>query len=281
VGRLTLVDLDKTISFIRQNGKPLDLLRLRRALKESFTIDEAEDILSSYQFPDGSWDYKSSEEDPDRIGSLGGTIHCLRWLREFALGTNTQMTHTLKFLTTSQASNGSFYETEAKLAHSPQKWLKEETLVDRFYFTTAVPMRLFSLGYQEHPIIEPALKWLERHWTDWELVAGTWYGPWALLCISSAANGLNVSLYRRCYEYSLNWLPQLEAQPLTWLLDALHGADISAEEPLVKEGIIHLLTLQDEDGTWPDPRYSTVETTITALRLLQDYRSLTVQKGIS
>lgn len=48
------------------------------------------------------------------------------------------------------------------------------------------------------------------------------------------------------------------------------------DKPLVAKGMARLLTLQNEDGVWADARYSTVETTITALRLLYDYRSAVV-----
>lgn len=272
--RRDLADWNKAITFIRRRGNRLDQLRLRRALGEPYTLGEAEEVLAYYQFPDGSWDYNAPDEKPERIGSLGGTIHCLRWLREFGLGDNPQMAHALEFLASIQASDGSFYETEAKLAHSPQEWLQEETLIDRFYFTAAVPSRLFSLGCREHPITEPALRWLEQHWTDWKLITGTWYNLWALLCLQPTTIGLSVSLYQRLHATALEWLPHLGAQPLTWLLDALDGAEFSVEDPLVEEGVARLLTLQSEDGIWPDPHYSTVETTITALRLLRDQGKL-------
>jgi hypothetical protein len=78
-----VIDLDKAIALVRQTGHPLDQLRLQRALGEPFSQAEAEVVLASYHFPDGSWDYNAPEEQAERIGSLGGTIHCLRWLREF------------------------------------------------------------------------------------------------------------------------------------------------------------------------------------------------------
>jgi hypothetical protein len=263
---------DKAIAFVRRRGNRLDQLRLCRALGEPYTRAEAEKVLVPYQFPDGSWDYHAPEEKPDRVGSLGGAIHCLRWLREFGLGDGPQMTRTLEFLASIQASDGSFYETEAKLAHSPQGWLKEETLIDRFYFTAAVPMRLFSLGHGKHTVIESALEWLKRHWTDWELVIGTWYNLWALLCIYQATAELSAPLCQRCHTTALDWLTDLEAQPLTWLLDALHGAGFSADEPLVAQGIARLPALLGRDGVWSDAKYSTtIETTITALRLLRDH----------
>jgi hypothetical protein len=273
-GTMPFIELERAISFIRQEGRPLDLLRLRRALGEPFDQKAAQAILASYQFPNGSWDYQVPEEAPSRIGSLGGTIHCLRWVREFSLGTHPLMTRTLKFLSAIQAADGVFYETEAKLAHSPQRWLQEETLIDHIYFTAAVPMRLFSLGYSQHPLIPSTLEWLQRHWTNWEMVAGTWYGPWALLCVLSGINRQADPLYQQCYDYSLNWLPRLGAQPLTWLLDALHGAGFTPKEPLVAKALERLESLQAEDGMWPDPQYSIIETTITALRLFHDYRGL-------
>lgn len=265
-----MLSWDRAVRFVRQRGNRLDQLRLRRALGEPYTPSEAEEVLAAYQFPDGSWDYSAAGEKEERIGSLGGTIHCLRWLREFGLGAGPQMARTLEFLSSIQAADGSYYETEAKLAHSAQEWLQEQTLIDRFYFTAAVPMRLFSLGYSDHPVIRPALDWLQRHWASRELVTGTWYNLWALLCIQPTAMRLTVSRYERCYAKALDWLPQLEAQPLTWLLDALQGAGFSPQEPLVARGLARLQSLQSEDGAWADRQYSPVETTVTALRLLRE-----------
>jgi hypothetical protein len=256
---------------IGQQGNRLDALRFRRATGQPFTPVEVESALAPYQLADGSWDYTAPQEQPERIGSLAGTIHCLRWLREFGLSQGPQTARTLDFLASIQATDGSFYETEAKLAHSPQKWLKEDTLIDRFYFTAAVPMRLFSLGHGKHPTVDPAISWLAFQWHDWALVTGTWYNLWALLCLYSKSPSLSAALYRRCYATALDWLPDLDAQPLTWLLDTLHGAGFAADDPLIAAGLDRLLALQRKGGTWQAPDHSVLETTVTALRLLHDY----------
>lgn len=262
-----MIDIENAVAFVRQRGDRLDRLRLRRALGEPLTPAEAEAALAPYQFPDGSWDYDPAEAKPARIGSLGGTIHCLRWLREFGLKNGPLVDRTLDFLASGQAPEGSFYETAAKLAHSPQAWLQADALIDRFYFTAAVPMRLFSLGYREHSVIQPALGWLCGYWGDWKLVTGTWYNLWALLCIYPAEIGLSDAQYQRCHAQAMLWLPDLGAQPLTWLLDALQGASYSSDEPLIADGMARLRALQGSDGTWLDP-HAHVETTVTALRLL-------------
>jgi HEAT repeat protein len=262
---------DQAGALIRQKGSRLDQLRLRRALGGAVTLTEAESVLTPYQFRDGSWDYNRPEEQPKRIGSLGGTIHCLRWLREFGLGEGSQMARTLDFLAAIQAPDGSFYETEAKLAHSPQMWLKEDTLIDRFYFTAAVPLRLCSLGYGEHPIVGPALRWLALYWHDWALVTGTWYNLWALLCLYPKSHQLSAVLYQRCYATALDWLPDIHSQPLTWLLDALRGAGFPPDDALIANSMARLLELQREDGAWQAAGDWALETMVTALRLVHDY----------
>lgn len=75
----------------------------------------------------------------------------------------------------------------------------------------------------------------------------------------------------RCYVTALEWLPELEAQPLTWSLDSLLAAGYSSDEPLVSEGIAQLSSLQGERGLWADDKYSAIETTISALRILLGY----------
>jgi hypothetical protein len=264
------IDREQAASFVRANGSQLERLRLQRAFGESFTLAEAEAVLRPYQLVDGSFDYQIREDERERVGSLGATLHCLRWVREFGLGNRSQMVRTLDFLASAQAPDGSFYETEKKLAHSPQDWLTPDAHVDRFLFTAAVPMRLFSLGYSQHPMIQPALRWLKRYWLDWELITHTHFNLWALLCLSRSPIGLSGSVYQRYYAIALDWLPELDAQPLTWMLDALQGAGFTADEPLVAQGLARLSSLQSESGAWPDPR-TPAETTVTALRLLHDY----------
>jgi hypothetical protein len=178
------------------------------------------------------------------------------------------MARTLEFLISIQDPDGSFYETRQKLAHSPQSWLQKETLKDRFYFTAAVPMRLFPLGYRIHPVIDPAMRWLGRHVADWRLVTATCYNLWALLCIDPEGSRFGTSLFRRCSETAADWLIKLEAQPLTWLLDALKSAGYPAEQPLVAMGMKRLLALQDENGIWPSAHGATAETTVTAIRII-------------
>ncbi|NIQ06590.1 MAG: hypothetical protein GWO20_12945 [Candidatus Korarchaeota archaeon] len=265
--------VENAIKYVTQNGNQLDKLRLKAILGKPYTLAEAEHVLDPYQFPDGSWAYRGPEEKSERIGSLGGTIHCLRWVRELALEASQHMARTLEFLTSIQREDGSFYETEAKLAHSPQQWLQEERLIDRFYFTAAVPMRLCSLGYRRHSLIEPSLEWLQHHWNNWELVAATWYGPWTLLSLYPFDVDIDESLLRRCREYTRKWIPNLETQPLTWLFDALHGAGYPAQDSIVEKGVSKLKKLQNAKGIWPDPKYSTVETTITAIRLITEYHN--------
>lgn len=260
---------DNVLKFINQNGVRLDKLRIKNALDLSYKDTEVDEVLSDYQFSDGSWDYKSSEESVDRIGSLGGTIHCLRWIREFNLEKSVKVKSTLDFLEKIQNEDGSFYETKAKLDHSPQRWLNEDPIIDIFYFTAAVPMRLFSLGYRDNTPIGLALNWLRSNWDDWDIVAGTWYGPWALLCLNSYDINLNKSLYNRCREYTLKWLPKLPSQPLTWLLDSLLAAEYSLDDEIIKKGIMHLQSLQNENGLWDDTKYSTIETSITAIRIIR------------
>lgn len=264
-------NLSKPIQFIQKKGNKLDKLRLKVALGKKYTKEEAITILKPYQFPDGSWDYELPEENSNRIGSLGGTIHCLRWIREFGLEQSLLMEPTLDFLSKVQFSDGSFYETEEKLNHSPQKWLQEETLIDRFYFTAAVPMRLFSLGYSNHDSIEYAIEWLSQNHKKWDYLAGTWYGPWAVLCLFPFNVDLPESLYKKCYNYSLDRLPKVYPQALTWLLDALNGAKFPVKDSLIKKGIQRLKNLQNKQGLWNDSQYSTIETSITGIKLIQIY----------
>jgi len=69
------------------------------------------------------------------------------------------MTCTLDFLISILVADGSFDEIDARSMQSPHMWLKVDTCIDRFFFTTAVLMRLISLGYRKHPVIDLTIGW--------------------------------------------------------------------------------------------------------------------------
>jgi len=173
----------QAIEFVRRRGNRLNLLRLYNLMDAPSSRQQVWEVLAAYQFPDGSWDNQTADEQSNRVGSLGGTIHCLRWVREFRLASDPHVDLTVGFLTTIQNADGSFYEIDRKLAQAPQPWLQTNTLVDRFFFTAAVPMRLMSIGRRHEPLITAALEWLRRHWDERSLVIGTWYNLWTLLCL--------------------------------------------------------------------------------------------------
>ncbi len=273
-GALSAGELDAASAYVRRHGDDLAQARLRCALGEPLLPADAERVLAAYQFVDGSWDYAA--QGAERIGSLGGTIHCLRWVRELGLARSAPLadsallTRTLSFLAAVQDADGSFYETPAKLAHSPQPWLQVDTLLDRFFLTAAAPLRLAALGRAAHPLVRPALAWLSARWHDWRLVTGTWYSLWALLGLHRAGLGPDEALHQRCVAAALAWLPEVDAQPLTWLLDALLApggvaGSLAADEPLVSAALDRLWTLRGPLG-WPADAPD-VETTVTALRL--------------
>jgi kanamycin nucleotidyltransferase len=262
--------LDRAVTFVRTRGTQLDRVRLRNALGEPVALAEAEAAVAAHQLPDGGLSAQSLTSSSECSASLAGTLDCLRWLRELGLHGRSQMLRTLDFLSAAQDADGSFFDKRRKRDSPAQNWLGRDALVDRFFYTVGVPMRLYELGYAQHPLIRPALNWLRRHWSDWDIVAGSRYNLWALLCVSRVPIGLSGSMFQRCYATALDWISGLPAGPLTWLLDGLEGAGFGIEEPLVGTALDRLASLQDKDGIWQDSR-SAVDTTITAISIFRRF----------
>jgi hypothetical protein len=256
------------LDYIRESGNRLDLLRLERALQGRVSKNRATKALSGYQFDDGSWDYSSAEEEESRTGSLGGTIHCMRWLREFGLEDAMLTEKTLTFIRSIQDADGSFYEIPRKLEHSPQEWLQSDSDIDRFYFTAAVPMRLVSFSHGNHPLINAAVDWLSTRWHDRELVSATWYNTWSLLCLYPDRAEIDKDTIQYCREKTLGWLPTLGVRPLTWLLDSMVAAGLPRSHDVTQRGLDVLLRLLSRRDSWGN--FLTTETAITAFRLCHE-----------
>ncbi len=256
------------LDYIRESGNRLDLIRLERVLQGRVSKNRATEVLSGYQFDNGSWDYSNAEEEESRTGSLGGTIHCMRWLREFGLEDTMVTETTVTFLRSIQDADGSFYEIPRKLEHSPQEWLQSDSEIDRFYFTAAVPMRLVSLGHGDQPLINAAVDWLSKRWHDRELVSATWYNTWSLLSLYPDRAEIDEDTIQYCREKTLGWLPTLGVRPLTWLLDSMLAAGLPGGHDVIQRGLDVLLRLLSCRDSWGN--LLTTETAVTAFRLCHE-----------
>lgn len=230
-------------------------------------------VLRSYLHENGGWSYlpqtepgeprdggpregrpqggKPREGEPRDVGSVGGTIHMLRFVRELGVSGNREFREkTLGFLAGAQARDGSFYEVPEKLVHSPQAWLQDSEFVDRIYFTGAVAARLLSLGWLHYSLLRAAWEWLREQWAVWDEVDHTWYNWWVMLLLSQHFEGEDSERTRRCREHCRGMVADIDALPAAWFLDAAGGMGWPRDEPLLRVTQDRLRELREGDGLW-------------------------------
>jgi len=257
---------------IVKNGGEFERLRLRWLLGHSVPLVEREQQLRLYLYDSDGWGYvpRARADSENEVGSVGGTIHMLRFVRELEMeGSREFRRATLSFLSGVQAGDGSFYEVERKLAVSPQPWLQENTLVDRIYFTGAVAVRLLSLGWLSNPLLRACWEYLRGLWPSWPTFDHTWYNWWVMLMLAAHYEGESSEITTACRAHCRSIMPGIDALQAAWLLDALEGMGVPHNDPLVKAARSHLSSLREPDGTWYG---GNPEVTLFAARLLTAYR---------
>ncbi|HCJ10481.1 MAG TPA: hypothetical protein DHW14_04890 [Clostridiales bacterium] len=253
---------------IIKRGRRLDHLRLRWLLGDNVPVAQREHELRRYFHGADGWGYSPKDErgSENEVGSVGGTIHMLRFVRELEMGNSRAFRHaTLSFLSGVQAPDGSLYEVERKLAASPQPWLQEDTSVDRIFFTGAVAVRLLSLGWLSNPLLRACWEYLKGLWRAWSTFDHTWYNWWVMLLLAAHYEGESSEITAACRDHCRAIMPRVDALQAAWLLDAMEGMGVHQEDPLVQAAERHLDSLREPDGMWHagDP-----EVTLFAARLL-------------
>ena len=264
--RQTGIDVEKAILYVKKHANRLELLRLQHFLRE-MNYEEAIDILSKYQFPNGGWYY---EDDPKKVLSIGASTLWLRVLIELGLEDTETVEQTARFLFENQCPDGSWYELKEKLKQSPQAWLQEDLIDNRLWFTISATVFLTACSFGSHSAVRKATDYLSSWWDEHKTFRITWYPFWAGIPFFARTRGYDSQAFSSCYEYTMKRLSMYDAFHLGWVLNMCKFAGLPATDTLVRNALDRLGELQRTDGAWSS-KYGEAQCTLFALNMLRHY----------
>nr|MDO8097687.1 hypothetical protein [Candidatus Njordarchaeota archaeon] len=259
-------DVEKAISYVKQNGREVEIIRLQHFLG-NMNLSDAEKALSKYQLPNGGCYY---EDDPTKTVSIGASNIWLRVLLELELKNTFILKRTATFLTKHQDPDGSWYELKEKLEKSPQAWLNPDVMDNRLWFTISLTVFLMAYGFQSYPAIKRSSNYLLRWWDEHKQFRVTWWPYWAGIAFFANARGTKSEAFSVCHSYTNKRLDQYDSFDLGWILDMCKLSNLPASDLLVKASLDRLELLQGSDGTWSS-KYGNTYCTLFALNSLRHY----------
>jgi len=258
------MDFQSAVSFVQENGEPVNLARLVYLLEERPADASITSQLLSLQRPDGGWEPFWTTG----YSSLDAT--CFRLAQAEALGltaAHPDIVRAVQFLVQRQSPDGSWEESVSGEANAPP-WVRPGSLQARLY-RTAICGFWVVVSVQDMMAGGSAAGYLYSHLTPEGRLPSFLHANW-LAC------GLLYRLKRiepatRILEYLGTRFQDMESSNLAWLLNVLMVAGFDPHEPLLQLAADRLEAFQSEEGYWPGTGGPDQDllTTLEALRVLR------------
>jgi hypothetical protein len=256
------MDLEKSISFIKENGNEVEQARLKYVLSDERPSKEIVTKLFAGQRPDGGWSPFWAED----YSSVDAT--CFRLAQAEQLGIM-ESEHPVKqavdFLSQRQSVDGS-WEEEMNVVDMAPPWAKPGEVSAKLYLTANCGLWLALLGNPDNRASKAA-EFIEVH-------LGQDGGLPSFLHTYWLAGGLFHKLNRSASTVMLAYLNGringFSSSNLAWLITTLGAAGVSPQHPLLEKASSVLEQNQKDDGSWEseDGADQAVHVTVETIRAL-------------
>lgn len=259
------MNLQAALDFISARADPAEQARLNVLLTGDPPTKSAVDALLLGQRRDGGW---SPFWAPD-YSSLDATCFRLAQANQLYLtASDARIVRALRFLAERQRTDGSWQEATRAASLAPP-WAAPGDARATLFLTANCAYWLATLGGDEGAPLRGSaylLPYLDRDGAMPTFLHAHWLaaGLWSRLGNAEAAARVLKNLEGR--------LPELHTSNLAWLIVALRGAGVPAEERLIQRSLEKLIHEQrDIDGCWPseDGPSRDVHSTLEALYALK------------
>ncbi len=268
-----MVDLERALKFVRENGALYDQFRLDHFLGKPVDPEAAVRDLMRFQNEDGGWGHGLEPDYAGEVSTVSSSVQALRILAELGLSTHPTALRTISFITIMQRSDGAWDEDVALYAQKIPRRLWPTRRWTIWSSTIDALASLIRTGFSDSREVEWGRQFLG---IDEDLVEEVWgqglpYPALGLLVFGSALEP-RAWEFNRCQQIIAAWLHSGEqvGSDLPILADVLMQSGMTAGTGPFEETRARLEEAQREDGGWSAPaRWNRGDATLVVLRFLR------------
>ncbi len=242
-----MIEVQKAMDFIKDNGNQLELARLNNLFGEKFDSNMVLKGFSELQNPDGGFPFGDRPGWPSCLSNTAQAVHVLQELKlddsdiaQAAMNYFLEMQH-----------KGFWPENEKIAPLGPPFWDMPGDDKTTLWLTADITDLLLRSGYPGEKLSQAADFIRDRQAPDGKFM-GYVHTTWMALSVFGK-KGLDDEIV---YSEALAYLEKVElddwdAASIAWCLDCMKVGCVVENSPLWNKLTIKLAELQDENGSWP------------------------------
>jgi squalene cyclase len=265
------MDINKSISLIKEKGSELERAKLRRLLYNEEPKSNITQFVVELQNGDGGFPYKMVKGN---LSTIGSTLVALWWMNDLGMLKSPTTDKACKYLLAVQKDDGGWDEDPFIAEYNPPPWASPGDLRARLYLSADSAYWLAVIGYRTHPAFQKALDFLLKHQDETGKFYGFLHSTWIATSVFAMAGDKYSEVVKKGLQILMDRpFSEWEDSQIAWVLNCLSKAGLPKEHPFIKKCLTELLKRQKPNGSWvsEDGEARAVGATIEVVKVLKHY----------
>ncbi len=242
-----MIDVQKAMDFIRDNGNELEMARLNNTFGQDFDSNMVLQGFSELQNPDGGFPFGDKPGFPSCLSNTAQAVHVLQ---ELGLDDSNIAKAAINYFLEMQ-HKGFWPENEKIAPLGPPIWDMPGDDKVTLWLTADITDLLLRSGYPREKLSQAA-EFIRNHQAPDGKFMGYIHTTWVALSVFGK-KGLDdeAIMYEALAYLEKTELEDWDAACIAWCLDCMKVGEVASDSPLWGKLTIKLAELQDENGSWP------------------------------
>lgn len=242
-----MIDVQKAIDFVKNNGNQLELARLNNFFGEKFDSKLVLQGFSELQNPDGGFPFGDRPGFPSCLSNTAQAVHVLQ---ELGLGDSSIAKASINYFLEMQ-HKGFWPENEKIAPLGPPVWDMPGDDKVTLWLSADITDLLLRSDYPKDKLSQAA-DFIRDHQAPDGKFMGYIHTTWMALSVfgKKGLDDVNVASKALAYLEQAE-LEEWDAACIAWCLDCMKVGEVASDSSLWDKLTVKLADLQEADGSWP------------------------------
>ena len=242
-----MIDVQKAMDFIKNNGNELELARLNNLFDQAFDSNHVLNGFSELQNPDGGFPFGDKPGWPSCLSNTAQAVHVLQ---ELGLDESDTAKASINYFLDMQ-HKGFWPENEKIAPLGPPVWDMPGDDKVTLWLTADITDILLRSGYPKDKLSQ-ASDFIREHQAPDGKFMGYVHTTWMAISVFGKKGLDDESVASNALAYlEKSELEDWDATCIAWCLDCMKVGGVIDSSPLRDKLIGKLADLQEDDGSWP------------------------------